>query len=40
MEPKTRRESNKTPKEKRAGPFNSKHVRIIQQIQEKRSNTK
>lgn len=39
--PLTRRESKKTPKEKKGGPFSSKHIRINEKIQsEKRKGLK
>jgi len=39
--PQTRRESKKTAKEKKGGPFSSKHIRINEKIQsEKRKGLK
>jgi hypothetical protein len=34
--PKTRRETKKTDKEKKGGPYSSKHVRNIEKIQAER----
>lgn len=34
--PQTRRESKKTDKEKKGGPFSSKHVRNLEKIQAER----
>jgi hypothetical protein len=40
-DPKTRRETKKTDKEKKGGPYSSKHVRNVEKIQsEKRKSLK